>query len=98
MNGVSNEPAAVGPTGPVPEPELSAERVLAKLELPDAAAELLAIVRFLTAPDGPLQQPATDGTSSPWQERVLLKAQERVAVIDHFLRGRVAFFAALERL
>ncbi|HQJ98706.1 MAG TPA: hypothetical protein PLB30_09235 [Thermoleophilia bacterium] len=98
MNGASNEPGIVGPAGAAPEPEPSAERALARLELPDAAAELLAVVRFLTAPDGPLQQPVADGPSSPWQERVLVKAQERLAIIDHFLRGRVAFFAALERL
>jgi uncharacterized NAD-dependent epimerase/dehydratase family protein len=46
--------------------------------LPDAAVELLAMVRFLTAPDGPLRQLAATGLSSPWHERVLLKAQERV--------------------
>jgi hypothetical protein len=71
-----------------------AEQLLARLELPDAAAELLAMVRFLTASDGPVQQLAESGLSSPWHERVLVKAQERVEVVDHFLRGRVAFLVA----
>jgi hypothetical protein len=76
------------------EPGRNAERVLARLELPDAAEELLAMVRFLTAGDGPLQQLATTGVSSPWHERVLLKAQERIEVLDRFLRGRVSFLVA----
>jgi hypothetical protein len=77
-----------------PEPARSAEHLLARLELPDAANELLAMVRFLTAPDGPLQQFAETGISSPWHERVLGKAQERLEALDTFLRGRVAFFVA----
>lgn len=75
-------------------PGRNAERLLARLELPDAAAELLAMVRFLTARDGPLQQLAATGVSSPWHDRVLAKAQERIEVLDRFLRGRVAFFVA----
>jgi hypothetical protein len=77
-----------------PQPGRRPEQLLARLELPDAATELLAMVRFLTAPDGPVQQLAETGLSSPWHERVLVKAQERVEAIDHFLRGRVAFFVA----
>lgn len=77
-----------------PEEARSAERLLARLELPDAANELLAMVRFLTETDGPVQQLAASGMSSPWHERVLLKAQERIEVLDRFLRGRVAFFVA----
>jgi len=65
-----------------------------RLELPDAATELLAIVRYITALDGPLQVAPDTGPLSPWHERVLLKAMERLDVIDAYLRGRVAFFAA----
>jgi hypothetical protein len=66
-----------------------------RLELPDAAIELLAIVRYLTASDGPLlSTPDDTGPLSPWHERVLLKAMERLEVIDTYLRGRVAFFVA----
>jgi len=72
----------------------TAEHLLARLELPDAANELLSMVRFLTARDGPLQQLAETGISSPWHERVLKKAQERLEALDAFLRGRVAFFVA----
>jgi hypothetical protein len=79
---------------PAPEAERSAERLLARLELPDAAEELLAMIRFLTAPDGPLQQFAATDLASPWHERALLKAQERTEFLDRFLRGRVAFFVA----
>ena len=75
-------------------PEGEKGRGQPRLELPDAANELLAIVRYVTADDGPLQ--ATPGPSflSPWHERALHKALERLEVIDHFLRGRVAFFVA----
>jgi len=55
------------------------------------------MIRFLTAPDGPLQQFAATGLSSPWHERALLKAQERTEFLDRFLRGRVAFFVAGSR-
>jgi hypothetical protein len=76
------------------EPSRTAERLLARLELPDAANELLAMVRFLTEPDGPVRQLAATGLSSPWHERVLVKALERLETLDGFLRGRVAFFVA----
>lgn len=94
MKDVARPAAAEGAARETPDARRGAERLLARLELPDAAVELLAMVRFLTASDGPLQQLAETGLSSPWHERVLLKAQERVEVIDHFLRGRVAFFVA----
>ena len=85
------------PSSPAPsDPRTprSAERLLARLELPDAATELLSIATFLTGPDGPIRQLAETGISSPWHERVLHKAAERLVVLDHFLRGRVAFFVA----
>ncbi len=70
-----------------------ARPVRPRLELGDAATELLAIVGYITAIDGPLQA-APDSTDppSPWHERALLKASERLDVLDAYLRGRVAFF------
>lgn len=76
------------------EARRSAAAVLPRMELPDAAQELLAIVRYLTAADGPLQRPPGAELLSPWHTRVLRKAMERLDVIDPFLRGRVAFFIA----
>lgn len=65
---------------------------------PDAehcAAELLAIVAYLTAGDGPLQTSPDPATPvSPWHERLLRKAAERLDVIDAFMRARVAFLVA----
>jgi hypothetical protein len=65
-----------------------------RLDLESAAAELLAIVRYLTGGDGPLEQVSGARRVSPWHERLLRKAVERLDVIDGFLRGRMAFFVA----
>jgi hypothetical protein len=60
----------------------------------DAAIELLAIVGYITAADGPLQSTADlTNRQSPWHEPVLKKAIERLEVLDADLRGRVAFLA-----
>lgn len=65
------------------------------LELPDAAAELVAIVAYVTAADGPLRSaPDPADSLSRWHERALRKASERLEVIDAHLRSRVAFLAA----
>jgi hypothetical protein len=64
-----------------------------RLELPDAANELLATVRHVTADDGPVRVMSETGDLSPWHEQTLSAALERLEVIDHYLRGRVAFFA-----
>lgn len=87
-------PAAT--SGSPAQSDLEREAGLARprLELPGAATELLAIVRYITAVDGPLQSVPDGGRLSPWHERVLLKAMERLEVIDAYLRGRVAFFVA----
>jgi hypothetical protein len=66
----------------------------ARLELPEAAHELLAIVAHLGADDGPIQTMSRAGELSPWHAPVLDRALEGLEVIDHFLRGRVAFYVA----
>jgi hypothetical protein len=59
------------------------------------AAELLSIVAYLTARDGPLQaSPAAAVTASPWHGRLLRKAGERLDVVDAYMRARVAFLVA----
>lgn len=66
-----------------------------RLELTDGATELLSIVAYITAGDGPVR--ASRGSAdrlSPWHQRLLQKAMERLDVIDADLRGRVAFLAA----
>ena len=76
-----------------PEHEIPATQP--RLDLPVIAPELLAIVRYITAADGPLQTtPESTSRPSPWHKRLLLKALERLEAIDTYLRGRVAFFAA----
>ena len=91
----AGSPAATPGSPAQPDLEREAGPARSRLEVPDAATELLAIVRYITAGDGPLQS-TPDGTGhlSPWHERVLLKAMERLEVIDAYLRGRVAFFVA----
>ncbi len=90
MESRAPKPGDSGQLRPEGEEELGQLR----LELPDAADELLAIVRYVTADDGPLQAIPEPRVLSPWHERALLKALERLEVIDHFLRGRVVFFLA----
>ena len=63
-----------------------------RLDSAHCAGELLAIVAYITSSDGPLQALTKPGGAvSPWHQRLLLKAAERVDVIDAYLRGRVAF-------
>ena len=63
-----------------------------QLDSSRCAAELLAIVAYITSSDGPLQDSPAPGTGdSPWHRRLLLKASERLGVIDAYMRGRVAF-------
>ena len=91
----AGSPAATPGSPAQPDLEREARPARARLEVPEAATELLAIVRYITARDGPLQStPDNAGHLSPWHERVLLKAMERLEVIDAYLRGRVAFFVA----
>lgn len=92
MNPGPNVPAPGEPAGARPDDEPL--RSGPRLELPDAARELLGIVSYITADDGPLQPAPEPGELSPWHEGDLLAALERLEVIDHFLRGRVAFFVA----
>ena len=90
----AGSPAATPGSPSHSDAEREAGSALSRLELPHAATELLAIVRYVTAIDGPLQSAPDAGRLSPWHERVLLKAMERLAAIDAYLRGRVSFFAA----
>ncbi len=92
MNTGSQEPVPGAPAEPGHEDE--ARPHPPRLELPDAAHELLAIVGFVTSDDGPLKAAPGGGPLSPWHEQALEKALERLEVIDHYLRGRVAFFIA----
>lgn len=64
------------------------------LDPPNAAREFLEVVRYLTATNGPYTRPPDSRHSSPWHEPVLAKALERLGVIDHYLRGRVALLVA----
>jgi hypothetical protein len=66
-----------------------------QLDASQCANEVLAIVAYITAADGPLQAPPRPGEDvSPWHRRLLVKAAERVDIIDAFMRGRVAFLVA----
>jgi hypothetical protein len=66
-----------------------------RLEVSEVSAELLAIVGYVTAVDGPLQsEPDAAPRPSPWHKPVLLKAMERLEVIGDCLRGRIAFLVA----
>ncbi len=66
-----------------------------RLDATECAGELLAIVSYLTADDGPLGESRAPGADvSPWQRRLLAKASERLDVLDTVLRGRVAFLVA----
>ena len=69
--------------------------ILQRLDATECAGELLAIVSYITADDGPLGESRTPGADvSPWQRRLLAKASERLDVLDAVLRGRVAFLVA----
>ena len=92
MNTGSQDPARGAPAEPRHEDEAGPRRL--RLELPDAARELLSIVGFVAADDGPLRATPDPGTLSPWHQEALKTALERLEVIDHYLRGRVAFFVA----
>lgn len=65
-----------------------------RLDLSGAARELLAIVAYLTADDGPVQTMSRAEELSPWHTPVLNRALEGLEVVDHYLRGRVAFYVA----
>jgi len=89
-----------GSTSPAPErPARSrGDRPVAARYPPDAvhcASELLSIVAYLTARDGPLQAtPDAEFALSPWHAPLVEKAAERLEVIDAYMRARVAFLVA----
>ncbi|HOU28819.1 MAG TPA: hypothetical protein PLB39_05105 [Thermoleophilia bacterium] len=88
-----------GPTTPRPAEERKQSRTpgsgaTERLDLEGCVDELLAIVDYVAAADGPLRMPPGEAAASPWHRRLLLKAMERLDVIDGFMRGRVAFLVA----
>ena len=88
-----------GPTTPRPAEERKQSRTpgsgaAERLDLEGCVDELLAIVDYVAAADGPLRMPPGEAAASPWHRRLLLKAVERLEVIDGFMRGRVAFLVA----
>ena len=92
-----NETGSAAPQhlGPEQFREGDAAVVRHRLDLTHAVTELLSIVAYVTGDDGPLQTaPGSTGVLSPWQRPLLLKAAERLDVIDAHLRGRVAFLVA----
>jgi hypothetical protein len=71
------------------------DAVARRLDSSDCAAEVLAIVAYLTSADGPLQDSTAAARGvSPWHPRLLLKASERLNVVDAYMRGQVAFLVA----
>ena len=89
------------PPGPDELPPLAevsdSELALIRLGLPQAADELLAMVTYLTAGDGPLQAVASTGRLGDVHPRVLVRMRERVEVIADFLRARISFFITWRR-
>ena len=93
----------MGAGSTVPEPSSQAQSRLdrpgAVRYPPDAsqcAFELLSIVAYLTARDGPLQQawPERSTPVSSLHKRLLRKAAERLEVVDAYMRARVAFLVS----
>ena len=71
------------------------DAVTRRLDASDCAVEVLAIVAYVTSADGPLQDSTAPGEEvSPWHRRLLLKASERLDVVDSYMRGQVAFLVA----
>jgi hypothetical protein len=92
MDGGSTAPRDQAQARPRPQDGPAAGRALDTVQCAD---ELLSIVAYVTATDGPLQtSPGPEGKVSPWHRRLLLKAAERLDVIDALMRGRVAFLVA----
>lgn len=89
-----------GSTAPRPgeqQSQIRADEAIARqrLDAAQCAEELLSIVAYITANDGPLQTaPDEAGSVSPWHRKLLLKADERLEVIDAYMRSRVAFLVA----
>jgi hypothetical protein len=92
MDGGSTAPRDGGRPGARPQDARAAGQ---RLDSAGCAVEILAIVAYVTADDGPLQASPVPGTPiTPWHRRLLLKATERLDVIDAFMRARVAFLVA----
>jgi len=77
------------------DPEPREDAVARRLDSSDCAVEVLAIVAYVTSADGPLQDSTAPGREvSLWHRRLLLKASERLDVVDSYMRGQVAFLVA----
>ena len=77
------------------DPAARDDAVARRPDSSQCAAEVLAIVAYLTSADGPLQDSTTAARKvSPWLRRLLLKASERLNVVDTYMRGQVAFLVA----
>lgn len=79
-----------------PQPSASTQdpdRRLARLGLPESAGELLAMLGFLTAANGPLQQLAETGRLGARNHDALVRMRPRIAIIGDFVRARIAAFA-----
>jgi hypothetical protein len=86
----ASDPSAVRDASRPSAPAEDSERRLARLGLPESANELLAMLTFLTAADGPLQQLAESGRLDARNDEVLVRMRPRIDVIGDFLRARIA--------
>lgn len=108
MDGMTNDPwaddfndGATSKSDPSPsldsprpsEPAQDAERRLARLGLPESAHELLTMLGFLTAADGPIRQLAETGRLDARNDEALVRMRPRIDVIADFLRARIAALA-----
>lgn len=88
-----------GSTAPAPAAPLRRPQAEASVRYPPDTSrcteELLSIVAYLTARDGPLQtEPGSLTGASAAHAPLLSKAAERLDVIDAYMRARVAFLTA----
>jgi hypothetical protein len=91
------DPGSTAPAPALPSRHTNAAATSVRYP-PDTArctAELLSIVAYLTARDGPLQSvPGATPALSLRHEPLLRKAAERLDVIDAYMRARVSFLVA----
>jgi hypothetical protein len=88
------DPSSTGGGSRAPQARQDPDRRLARLGLPESANELLAMLAFLTASDGPLRQLAATGRLDRRNHRSLVGMRRRIGIIGEFLRAREGFFIA----